>query len=321
MSSNPVVVTHDGSFHADEVMAMAVCQLFFGVNEFSWIRTRDEKTISKADYVFDVGNIYDPDTNRFDHHMKDCPVRSNNYNHPYSSAGLAWMKFGRDIIDYISKNKFNDLEVSAIFNKVDNQIFVPIDLVDNGIGLDKLSFTISNIVGNMNPTWDSEQLESVAFEKAVSLCRQILVKNIKSVISDIDAVRRIKYEMTIGKINTILNNQVLLLPIRLPYVRAVYSLGLNDVKFVIVPENGNYLINTIPDNSNTLNTRMNFPEEWAGLRNEDLVKVTGIPGSLFCHTKLFIAGATSLEAAKEMARVALMKNNQGWKTNDFTPIG
>ena len=324
LSPRPVVVTHDGTFHADDAMAIAVCQLFFGISGFSLIRTRNEDTINKADYVFDVGNVFDESAKRFDHHMLDCPCRNHNADLPYSSAGLSWKYFGKRVVGYIYKGNSSS-DINSIFNKVDNQVFVPIDLIDNGIGLDKTSFNISHIIGNMNPTWNSDMLQSTAFEKAVSLCRQILVKNIKSVISDIEAVNYIKYYLNHNKSDNreslILDGMVLVLPIKVPYVRAIYSLGLTDVKFVITPENGNYLINTIPDNGKQKSTRLDFPKEWAGLRNEELEKVTGIPGSLFCHTKLFIAGATNFKAAKEMVRVALSMNNQGWKINNFIPIG
>ena len=319
LSPRPVVVTHDGTFHADDAMAIAVCQLFFGISGFSLIRTRNENTISEADYVFDVGNVYDESKKRFDHHMLDCPCRSHNSNLPYSSAGLSWKYFGERVVGYIYKGNSSS-DIKSIFNKVDKQVFVPIDLIDNGIGLDKTSFNISHIIGNMNVTWKDDMLESTAFEKAVSLCRQILVKNIKSVISDIDAVYCIKSLIRQPSDVLMFDGIVLNLPFKVPYVRAIYSLGLTDVKFVIMPENENYLIHTVPDNGNTKNTRMDFPKEWAGLRNEELEKVSKIPGALFCHNKLFIAGATSFEAAKEMVRVALFMNNQGWKTNNFTSI-
>jgi len=60
------VVTHDGNFHADDVFSIAVLKTIFPT--LTLIRTRDKHVISQADIVIDVGNEYDPETGRFDHH-------------------------------------------------------------------------------------------------------------------------------------------------------------------------------------------------------------------------------------------------------------
>ena len=297
-----IIVTHNGTFHADETMAIAVYELAFGVNTFDLIRTRDEKVIAAADYVFDVGNIYDPSMNRFDHHMPNPPLRDTG--EIYSSAGLAWKHFGEKAISILLTEDYTASEIISIFNKVDKQIFIPIDLIDNGEYFPKNALTISHIIGNMNPAWNDGTFESIAFNKAVDLCKHALINNIKSIASDIDAVYEIK------NINTrTFDDQVLILSKKMPFVRAVYSLNLDDVKFVILPDGDNYLISTVTNNDDPTGMRLPFPKEWAGLRNSDLEKVNGVPESIFCHNNLFVAGASSLVAAKNMAFIALQKRN------------
>ena len=51
--------------------------------------------------------------------------------------------------------------------------------------------------------------------------------------------------------------------------------------------------------------RMYMPKEWAGLRDEELAKVTGVPDALFCHNGRFIAVAKSKEGALALAKLAL----------------
>jgi uncharacterized UPF0160 family protein len=78
------LVTHNGSFHADEVTAVALLALYKIVNtdQLEIIRTRDMELINQADIVLDLGGIYEIKTRRFDHHqIKDGQV---------SSAGLVW---------------------------------------------------------------------------------------------------------------------------------------------------------------------------------------------------------------------------------------
>jgi len=56
--------------------------------------------------------------------------------------------------------------------------------------------------------------------------------------------------------------------------------------------------------------RVSLPAEWRGVRDEDLVKVTKIPGSRFCHAAGFIGGNDTMEGAREMALAALTSDNE-----------
>ncbi|MEK7128127.1 MAG: MYG1 family protein [Patescibacteria group bacterium] len=55
------LVTHDGSFHSDDIFAAATLQIYLEKKgeAFEIIRTRDEEIIKNGDFVFDVGGIYD----------------------------------------------------------------------------------------------------------------------------------------------------------------------------------------------------------------------------------------------------------------------
>jgi len=54
--------------------------------------------------------------------------------------------------------------------------------------------------------------------------------------------------------------------------------------------------------------RLGLPEEWRGVRDQDLETVTKIPGSRFVHSAGFIGGNDTFEGALEMARVALSQS-------------
>lgn len=51
--------------------------------------------------------------------------------------------------------------------------------------------------------------------------------------------------------------------------------------------------------------RLSLPEDWRGLRADDLSSVSGIPGCIFVHASGFIGGNETQEGALEMARKAL----------------
>ncbi|VDH93711.1 Hypothetical predicted protein [Mytilus galloprovincialis] len=62
--------THNGSFHCDEVLACFLLKQLPTYKDAEIIRTRDQKVLDTCDIVVDVGGIFDPSKNRFDHHQK-----------------------------------------------------------------------------------------------------------------------------------------------------------------------------------------------------------------------------------------------------------
>ena len=51
------IVTHDGTFHTDDVFACATLSLAFQGREIEIIRSREQARIDTADIVVDVGEI------------------------------------------------------------------------------------------------------------------------------------------------------------------------------------------------------------------------------------------------------------------------
>ncbi|MBJ7331701.1 MAG: MYG1 family protein, partial [Solirubrobacteraceae bacterium] len=62
------VATHDGSFHADDVFAIAALRLRHP--DLEVVRTRDSDAHAAADLRVDVGMRFDPEAGDFDHHQK-----------------------------------------------------------------------------------------------------------------------------------------------------------------------------------------------------------------------------------------------------------
>ena len=52
-------------------------------------------------------------------------------------------------------------------------------------------------------------------------------------------------------------------------------------------------------------SRCPLPAAWRGLRDEELSRVSGIPGGVFVHMSGFIGGNATLEGALAMARAGL----------------
>ena len=91
--------------------------------KFKIIRTRDEKIITSGDYVFDVGGVYDPETNRFDHHQVGGAGKHSN-GIEYASFGLVWAKYGVIVSGGEKEAKI-----------IEDKLVSPIDANDNGMTL------------------------------------------------------------------------------------------------------------------------------------------------------------------------------------------
>ncbi|KAF5961640.1 hypothetical protein HYC85_002849 [Camellia sinensis] len=65
-----LVGTHDGSFHCDEALGCFMIRLTTKFSAAEIVRTRDPKVLETLDAVLDVGGVYDPSRDRYDHHQK-----------------------------------------------------------------------------------------------------------------------------------------------------------------------------------------------------------------------------------------------------------
>ena len=63
-----MIGTHSGTFHCDEVMATSILLHTKQFENSMIFRTRDETLLEHFDVICDIGGVYDPETNRFDHH-------------------------------------------------------------------------------------------------------------------------------------------------------------------------------------------------------------------------------------------------------------
>jgi uncharacterized UPF0160 family protein len=179
------VLTHDGVFHADDTMSLTILSSIY--DEIESVRSRkasEENYFHNADFVIDVSGKFDGER-FFDHHQTDSPTRENGM--PYSSAGMIWSKFGRQVIE--REYFLSNADVDKVWKIVDETIIIPIDLMDNGkvpkSEVPILSF--SAIISQMNPEWNSKDSFDCRFEQAVGLCRVILLNAIRSAVATVEA--------------------------------------------------------------------------------------------------------------------------------------
>src|SRR5690242_10873206 len=106
--------THDGTFHADEVTACALLELYGLIDHDKIKRTRSVEELAVCEYVCDVGGVYTPEIKRFDHHQAE-------YRGILSSAGM--------VLEYLkSQNVITQKE----FDFLNNSLIRGVDAHDNG---------------------------------------------------------------------------------------------------------------------------------------------------------------------------------------------
>ena len=280
--------THDGTFHADEVTACALLLVFNLIDKDKIVRSRNIEELSKCEYVCDVGGVYNPPEKLFDHHQAD-------YQGQLSSAGMVLLHL-RD------SGAISDLE----YRFFDHSLINGVDAHDNGKDPQIPGLcTYSNVVSNFTPIpYDvSPAVQDKAFFDALDFAyghlsrlwnRFQYMHSCREVISEIMAK----------------NEECLFFEKSLPWLEIFFELGgiSHPAKFVIMPSGKFWKLRGIPPNlEDKMKVRIPLPLEWAGLMDQDLKQISGIPGAIFCHKGRFISVWETKEDAFKALEYTLKK--------------
>ena len=290
------IITHNGSFHTDDIFTAAAFSILLlkrGEN-FEIIRTRDTEVIKNGDYVFDVGEIYDREKNRFDHHQPEGAGRRE-HNIKYSSFGLVWEKFGEEIC--------GSKKVSIL---IDKKLVAPIDAWDTGFDIvenkyDLAPYLIQHVFFAMSPTWrEDNSNQDEIFLKCVEIAKTVLSREIIQMQDAVSAEESLIdiYKKTADK-------RVIILDQNYPFEFVLHNYP--EPIFVVYPRktDNSWGVKAVRKDPRTFDNRKNFPKSWGGIRSEELQKITGVEDAMFCHHALYLAGAKSKEGAVKLAQIAL----------------
>ena len=290
------IVTHSSKFHSDDIFAVATLLIILEKEgkTAKVVRSRDMEVIKKADYVVDVGFIYDPEKNLFDHHqVGGAGVRDNGV--PYASFGLVWKKYGKVLSGS-----------SEVAEKIDRILVQPVDAGDNGIQFFKTNipnlypYNLSSIKDAFLPTWkeDGGHIDKI-FIKMVEFAKELLKRELvrakhgleaKNIIADI-------YKKTDDKRLVVFDRY---------YGASDYITEFAEPLFIVFPsDDRTWILQTVQDDPENFVDRKSLPESWAGKNGTEFEKVTGIKDVVFCHRNRFLAVAKTKEAILKLAEIAL----------------
>ena len=284
------IVTHNGHFHTDELLAVAVLILKYPDAEV--VRTRDEEIIKSADVVVDVGQVYDAKISRFDHHQPEGAGKRDN-GIPYASFGLVWKEFGAELAGGEEEAKI-----------IEEKLAMPVDAGDNGVNFYKPLFgeVYEYSLGDYfeSFTADVESIEDYdrIFFEAMPLARGLLEREIsitRRTVNDRREIREI-YERSENK-------KIITLP---KYLHWKTALIPTEALFVIYPRpEGKWGTQAVPKGLNSFENKKDFPAAWAGISGSELAGVSGVADAIFCHKEKFLCVAMSREGALKLAELAL----------------
>ncbi|MFT4035439.1 MAG: MYG1 family protein [Patulibacter sp.] len=287
------VATHSGSFHADEVFALATLRLHFGV--IGIVRTRDADALDECDLRVDVGRKYDPQTGDFDHHQGDAGERANGIR--YASFGLVWKHFGAQVCGS-----------EAIADELDYSLVAPVDAGDNGQELCEPRFDgvgpyqLGRLISGFGSKWDDEDrdgAEQQGFGEALMLADGIIRREIAQAQARARATGLVRQAIAAAP-----DPRIIEFDRGLPW-KAVVMAEAPQALIVVYPREHDWGVQAVPADHGTFENRRDLPAAWAGLEGPELVAASGVSDAVFCHIGRFMAVAGSRDGALALAQLAV----------------
>lgn len=287
-----VIGTHNGVFHSDEVVAIAIYCLAYPEKNIRICRTRDEEVLKKCDLLIDIGG------GKFDHHQKGGNgARENGIK--YASCGLVWREYGKKVLQYFLDYR---LFIDVLHDKIDKDISI-IDQEDNGEMVEKHTFSY---VTRFLPYWYEDQNRyDEAFIRVLNITIQMLKAEIKSYVCEYMANFEIERFYENGEAC------VIMIPSQnIPWLKPVVEHNKKaTVKtlFVVFPyPDGGYAAQCVPPSlEEKFKQIIPFPKEWAGLTGKELQMASGVREATFCHNGCFFARAETKKAIAKMCNIAM----------------
>ena len=286
--------THDGRFHADEIFALAVLNLFY--SDLEIIRSRDENVYKNTDIIVDVGYAYDPGNLIFDHHQRSFSLQRES-GIPYASFGLVWKQYGELLCGSSETSEY-----------IDSVIVQSIDADDNGIDIyetkiDETGFhTLSDIIESFVPRYvDDDDNVQKGFDRALNFATFYMKRQIKLAKELFEvALPNIRNAIKVAKDPRIL----IFKKFDKTWLNFI-SRESEEALFVIFPTHRKtWAIRSIPKNGKKFEYCRLLPAEWGG-RQKDFAGISDVHDALYCHNGCFLAEAKSLEGADTIAGIAL----------------
>lgn len=174
------IFTHNGVFHGDEVMAIAILETLCK-QTIEVVRTRNPKVWEtrnpESEYLIDVGGEHLPTANAFDHHQEADMERA--------SAGLVWQEFGTLLCTRLFEGDEGCLG-EKLSGRVYDSLIRGIDLADTGRMEPTEAYTVSQCISSFNNENIFSPDQDIAFRKAVDFAKGVFERELRKQKKTVD---------------------------------------------------------------------------------------------------------------------------------------
>jgi len=318
--------THNGHFHADEVLACVLLRQLPEYKDAEIVRSRNPADLEPCDIVVDVGAVFDPERQRFDHHQREFSetMKSLNildYETKLSSAGLVYAYYGKAVISSITGIPKESPDMTVLYEKMYAKFVEEYDGIDNGVNQFDgepryhITSTVSARVGRCNPRWNEDQTpaaERAGFEKAMQIVESELRDALEGYVKSWMPARAIVKEAIEERKKHDAEGRLLKFPKGgLPWKSHLFEMEKEikiegQILYVVYqskPED--WRIQCVSESEGSFKNRKTLPAAWLGVRDQALNELTGLTDCTFVHANGFIGGAKSEASVMKMAEMAL----------------
>lgn len=294
--------TNETGLNADTVLSGALIHnLIVNKNKLNeYDQTKITKYLGDAPDNLEAMYEYVNNTN-FDY-LKDRVACESEFN---SVAALIWEFFGKSVIR--SHFKLNETQVEDVKKQATDKFFCQIRTEDTlyiNRKYDNPVATFYSYLNSFSYLLEGEDLQD-NYMKAVQIALDYLVKRV--IKKQVNAYYIMDY---LDDQVTIQNSPILVLDKGLNWRRYILDVDPQErIKFVVFPDVDNsWLVQVVPKQRDSFESRMDLPSHWGSRRGKELEHITGVNGSIFCHSGLFLCGNKTLQGAIKMAEKALVHN-------------
>ncbi|AFN83422.1 hypothetical protein EROM_071710 [Encephalitozoon romaleae SJ-2008] len=299
-----ILVTHDRKFHLDEVLATAVLLKIYPDSEI--IRTRNPAVVQGGDIIYDVGGVFDPKTNRYDHHQESFnETFSSNHKIKLSSSGLIYKYYGERFLEVYGITRTDEYFHKAL-EEIYETYFMSADAIDNGYEIfgEIVPRSLSHIVESFNIlsfSGNENDEQNRRFLEAVRIVSRDLDNFMHTMIGS--WIPNYKYldKLISGVVGDILCVDRYCFIDVVPEIEKKYK---KDIKFVLNERENSVTILAVPKERKHFKSKIPLKKEWRGLTGSKLETISGIEGCNFVHASGFVGSNKTIEGALEMCRVS-----------------
>lgn len=322
-------------FHCDEVLANVMLRYTQEYSQAALIRTRAQEVLDQLDIVTDVGSVFDPSKNRFDHHQRSFnmawhedenkpAVEGEPFKIKLSSAGLVYKYFGKEILATILKevwpeSTYSEGELEKIYQKLYKNFILEVDAMDNGVKIAAeqnyhVNTNLGTRVSRFNKPWNAPASfkQNEQFRLAMRVAEEELLWHIYSISQVFWPARKQVEEAWAGRETFYPSGEFMYIENSCPWKDHLYNLEIENgkegiIKFVFYKDGrGMYRVQTVAPKCSGYDMRVPLCKAWRGLRAEELKVVAGeLQDIEFVHHSGFIGGTYNLQTALKMAELSI----------------